>query len=192
LPDTGVTIRHFFFNPGRKLLWKYCEYVMTIHFVNKIVAGLLTVMLGTPAIMTAGDTDLTAWQNLHQLVIGQEIEVKTSDGRSLQGPFVGFDDQSIGLHRKQQDITIPRTVVSRVRLHPGKSRGYTWIGAVLGAGAGAGVGAGIGEHVANQSGGDFRNLKPAIIGVSAGIGALVGAIIGSVTGGRHTTIYHVR
>jgi hypothetical protein len=139
-----------------------------------------------------GDTNLTDWQNCRQLVAGQEIEVTTSNGRSVQGAFIGFGDQSISLHRKQNDITIPRTEVSRVQLHPAKRGRYTWIGAALGAGAGAGVGAGIGEQVANESGGDFRNLKPAIIGVSAGIGALVGALIGSVIGSRRTTIYIVR
>jgi hypothetical protein len=73
-----------------------------------------------------------------------------------------------------------------------KSGKYTWIGAAVGAGAGAGVGAGSGESVANESGGDFRNLKPAITGVSAGLGALVGALIGSAMGNRHTTIYIAR
>jgi hypothetical protein len=41
----------------------------------------------------------------------------------------------------------------------------------------------------HESGGDFNNLKAAIIGVSAGACALVGAAIGAVAGSRHTTIY---
>lgn len=165
---------------------------MRISFANKMVAGLLAVALVKPPLMTAGDTNLTDWQNFKQLVAGQEIEVTTSNGRSVQGAFISFSAQLITLQRKQKEVTIPRTDVSRVRLRQAHRRRYMWIGAALGAGAGAGVGAGIGENVANESGGDFRNLKPAIIGVSAGVGALLGALIGSVIGSRHTTIYVVR
>ena len=165
---------------------------MTVFSANKIVVGLLAVTLLKPEPMTAGDPNLTDWQNFRQLGTGQEIAVTTSNGRSVQGAFVNFGDHSITLHWKQKDITIPRTDVSRVRLHRTMRRKYTWIGAALGGAAGGGVGAGIGENVANQSGGDFRNLKPAIIGVSAGVGALVGGVIGSLIGNRYTTIYAVR
>ena len=162
---------------------------MRISFVSRIIAGLLAVTIVKPALMTAGGTSLTSWQNLEQLISGQEIEVTMSNGRSVQGSFISFGNPSISLRGKQKDITISRADVSRVRLHPARRRRYTWIGAALGAGAGAGVGAGIGEHVAYESGGDFRNLKPAIIGISAGIGAGVGALIGSMIGSRHATIY---
>jgi hypothetical protein len=138
--------------------------------------------------MLAGGGNGTSWQNLQRLAAGQEIEVTKTDGKPVRGAFIGFADQSISVRQKQQEIAIPRAEVSRVRLRTTGSR-YPWIGAAIGAGAGAGVGAGIGEGVAKQSGGDFSNLKPAIIGVSAGLGALAGAVIGSLIEGRHTTIY---
>ena len=126
--------------------------------------------------MLAGGGNGTSWQNLQRLAAGQEIEVTKTDGKPVRGAFIGFADQSISVRQKQQEIAIPRAEVSRVRLRTKGSR-YTWIGA------------GIGEGVAKQSGGDFSNLKPAIIGVSAGLGALAGAVIGSLIEGRHTTIY---
>src|ERR1700674_5502542 len=101
---------------------------MRISFASRIVAGLLAVTLVKPALMTAGDANLTSWQNLQQLIPGQEIEVTQSSGGSVQGSFISFDDPSISLHGKQKEITISRTDVSRVRLHSAKRRKYTWIG----------------------------------------------------------------
>src|SRR5450755_2648166 len=117
---------------------------MRISFANTFVVGLLALALVKPPLMTAGDTNLTDWQNFKQLVAGQEIEVTTSSGRSVQGAFISFSNQSIILQRTQQAVTIPRTDVLRVRLRQAHRRRYTWIGAALGAGAGAGIGAGIG------------------------------------------------
>ena len=142
-----------------------------------------------PATLAADYHDPTSWQNLQQLTIGRPIEVTKINGESLKGSFISFVDQSITLHTAKQEITIGRKDVSRVRLRSAKGRRSTWIGAAIGAGAGAGVGTGIGEHVADTSGGDFRNLKPAIIGASAGVGALVGAIVRNLIGTRHSTIY---
>ena len=157
-----------------------------------IVAGTVAITLLTPAPMLASDSNVSAWQNLRQLTAGQEIEVTKAKGSPVRGTFIAFADESISVREKQQEIAIPRADVSRVRLRPPGRGKYTWIGAAVGAGAGAGVGAGIGESLANQSGGDFRNLKPAIIGLSAGLGALVGLAVGSALGSRHTTIYRAR
>ncbi len=145
-----------------------------------------------PAPMLASDSSVTAWQNLGQLTPGQEIEVTTTKGRPVRGTFTGFGDESISLREKQRETAIPRAEVSRVRLRPARRGRYTLIGAAVGAGAGAGVGAGLGEGLSNSSGGDFRNLKPAIIGLSAAFGALVGLAVGSALGSRHTTIYRAK
>src|SRR6266851_1990253 len=145
--------------------------------MNRIFVSLAAITLVTPALM-AGDGDPGNWRNLGQLAAGQAIEATKTHGESLRGTFISFADQSITLRGKQQEITIPRSDVSRVRLRSPGSRKWMWIGVAVGAGAGLGAGAGIGESVADRSGGDFRNLKPAIMSVSAGIGALAGAVIG--------------
>jgi len=160
--------------------------------MNRTFAGLAAIALVMPALMIARDGDLTSWQNLEKLAAGQAIEVAKTNGASLQGTFVSFVDQSITLRGKQQEIVVPRPDVTQVRLRSHGGRGWTWIAMAAGASAGLGVGAGIGESVATESGGDFRNLKPAIIGVSGGIGALVGALIGSSIDRRRTTIYRAK
>jgi hypothetical protein len=50
----------------------------------------------------------------------------------------------------------------------------------------------MGEGLANESGGDFRNLKPAIIGAVCAIGALVGTLVGLWLGGRGATVYRAK
>ena len=164
---------------------------MRAFFAKNLVGAVIAFTLVTPTVTRAGDGKLTSWNNLQQLIAGQDIEVAKRGGDTVRGPFVTFADDSIRLVSNQQDLRIARTDVSRVRLRPARGRKYTWIGAAMGAGAGAGVGAGIGEQVASGSGGDFRNLKPAIIGVCAGAGALAGAAIGYLIGSRHTTIFSV-
>ncbi len=161
-------------------------------FFAGIVAGTVAItLLASPPIL-AGDSSVSAWQNLRQLSAGQEIEVTKTKGSTVRGTFVAFTDESISVREKQQETAVPRAEVSRVQLRPAGRGKCKWIGLAIGAGAGAGVGAGLGESLSNRSGGDFKNLKPAIIGLSAGIGALVGLVVGSALGGRHTTIYRAK
>ena len=47
----------------------------------------------------------------------------------------------------------------------------------------------LGARLANESGGDFASLKPAIAGACAGAGALLGAAIRWAAGNRRTTVY---
>ena len=142
--------------------------------------------------MLASDSGVSAWQNLRQLSAGQEIEVTRTKGSTVRGTFVGFSDESINVREKQQETAIPRAEVSRVQLRPVGHGKCKWIGLAVGAGAGAGVGAGLGESLSNSSGADFKNLKPAIIGLSAVSGALVGLVVGSALGSRHTTVYRAK
>ena len=158
----------------------------------RIVAITVAIALLAPAPMLASDSSGSAWQNLRQLAAGQEIEVTNTAGKTVRGTFGSFSDQSISLHEKQQETVVLRAEVSRVRLRPARRGRYALIGAAVGAGAGAGLGAGLGESLANSSGGDFRNLKPAIIGLSAVFGALVGLVVGSALGSRHTTVYRAK
>jgi hypothetical protein len=165
---------------------------MSTHVANRILAGLAALVLAAPTLVLADDAGRSSWQNLGKLSAGQRIEVERTNGSVAAGAFVSFTDQSVSLHEKRRDIAVPRTEVARVRLRRAGARKCAWIGAGIGAGVGAGAGAGLGEGLANRSGGDFRNLKPAIIGASAGIGALVGALIGSGIGNRHSVIYAAR
>src|ERR1035441_4169300 len=134
-------------------------------------------------------TDAASWRNLSRLVPGQSIAVTTKKGESLKGTFVNVSEASISLERKHQSVAVPQAEVARVSLRSSKPRNYMLIGLAVGIGAGAGIGAGMGESLANESGGDFRNLKPAVIAVVCVIGALVGTLVGSWLGGRGATVY---
>ena len=137
-------------------------------------------------------TDAASWQNLSRLAPGQSIEVTTKKGESLKGTFANVSEGSISLVRKSQNVAVPRAEIARVSLRTSKRRNYTLTGLAIGAGAGAGIGAGMGESLANESGGDFRNLKPAVIAVVCAIGAGVGALVGSWLGGRGATVYRAQ
>jgi hypothetical protein len=137
-------------------------------------------------------TDAASWQNLSRLAPGQSIEVTTEKGESLKGTFASVSEGAISLERKHQSVAVPRAEVARVSLRSSKPRNYMLIGLAVGAGAGAGIGAGLGESLNNTSGGDFANLKPAIIGAGCAIGALVGILVGSWLGGRGATVYRAK
>ena len=137
-------------------------------------------------------TDAASWQNLSRLAPGQSIEVTTKKGESLKGTFASVSDGAISLERKHQSVAVPQAEVARVRLLSSRRRNYMLIGLAVGAGAGAGIGAGAGESLNNTSGGDFANLKPAIIGAGCAIGALVGTLVGLWLGGRGATVYRAK
>jgi hypothetical protein len=137
-------------------------------------------------------TDTASWQNLSRLAPGQSIEVTTKKGESLKGTFASVSDGAISLERKHQSVAVPRAEVARVSLRSSRRRNYMLIGLAVGAGAGAGIGAGAGESLNNTSGGDFANLKPAIIGAGCAVGALVGTMVGWGLGGRGATVYRAK
>jgi hypothetical protein len=137
-------------------------------------------------------TDAASWQNLSGLALGQPIEVTTKKGEALKGTFVSASEESISLERKLQNVAVPRAEIARVSLRASKRLKYTLVGLGVGAGAGAGIGAAAGESLVQTSGGDFRNLKPAVIAVVCVIGALVGTLVGSWLGGRGAIVYRAK
>jgi len=137
-------------------------------------------------------TDTASWRNLSRLAPGQSIEVTTKKGESLKGTFASVSDGAISLERKHQSVAVPQAEVARVSLRSRKRLNYMLIGLAVGAGAGAGIGAGAGESLNNTSGGDFANLKPAIIGAGCAVGALVGTMVGWGLGGRGDTVYRAK
>lgn len=149
--------------------------------------SIALLVLGSMA--QAGDR--TRWENLRGLSTGERIEVSRRTHDGVKGTFVSVTDQSLQLRDGQQEITVPRSEVSKIRRSKGGHK-WMWIGLALGAGAGTGIGAGAGENLADESGGDFAGLKPAITGIGAGIGALTGLAIGHWIDSRHRTIYDIR
>jgi hypothetical protein len=158
--------------------------------LRKQIALLAAALLGLNA--AAQTPDRASWTNLGQLKSGESVEVSTVKGQTLKGRFVKVSDDAISLERKQQEVAVPRAEVARVARRSGKQRKATLIGLAIGAGAGAGVGAGAAQTLDRKSGGDFSNLKPAVIGAVCAIGALVGTVVGFSLGGRGTEVYRAR
>jgi hypothetical protein len=135
-------------------------------------------------------SDAASWRNLSRLAPGQSIEVTTKKGESLKGAFTTVSEASISLERQRGNVAVPRAEVARVSLRSSKRLNYTLVGLGVGAVVGAGIGAGVGGRIANESGGDFNNLKPAIIAAGCAVGALVGALVGRGLGGRGATVVY--
>jgi hypothetical protein len=147
------------------------------------LAALLAAVLSGSGVAA----DSGSWQELAALRAGQRIEVATP-ARTSKGEFVRFDAQTLTIRDKQGEHAIAQAEVSRVTL-PKSNRGL-WIGAISGGAGGAIAGAALGTRLANESGGDFNNLKPVIaVGCAAG-GALIGLAIGAAF--RHNTVIYRR
>ena len=153
----------------------------------KMIACLLTTSLLVPAAYAAGSAE-SSWQNLAGLRAGQGIEVQQHKRETVKGAFVSFNGESLTLSVKKQETVIARTDVRRVRL-TGKGRKAMWIGAGVGAGAGVLFGTAAADRIANESGGDFAGIKPAITALTAAACALIGLGVGALIGGHHTTVY---
>jgi len=126
-----------------------------------------------------------SWQNLAALKPGQAIDVRTTAG-DAHGEFVRFDANAITIRDRKGEHSLAQADVTRVAL--AKRKRGIWIGALAGGGGGLAVGAALGSRLANESGGDFNNLKPAITAGTAAAGALIGAGIGAAVR-RGTVIY---
>lgn len=161
------------------------EAVGRLRLLRTLAVILLAVSL------VANGEDVKSWANLDSIAAGQALEIRNLSGRSVRGNYTAHSEQSIDLSVNQQLVSIPRIQISAIRLRT-RTQKAIWIGLGLGAAAGAAVGAGIGSGVSNESGGDFSNLTPLVIGVCAGVGALVGLGIGSVLANRHRTIYRAK
>ena len=141
---------------------------------------LATILAGN---MAAADTG--SWQNLASLKPAQKIDVVIKRD-VVTGEFVRFDDQGVTVREKKGERTVAQADVRRVSL--AKRSRAVWIGVAAGSGGGGAAGAALGSRLANESGGDFSNLKTAITVACAGVGALIGAIVGSAAR-RTQTIY---
>jgi hypothetical protein len=134
-----------------------------------------TAVLGI-VLACAARAQQSSWERLSGLEAGQRVEVTTSAG-AVKGEFVRADAQGITVREKKGERSLAQADVMKVTL-PRRSRGI-WIGLAIGAAGGLAAGAALGTRLENESGGDFSNLKPAVIGGCAAAGALIGAGIGA-------------
>lgn len=125
-----------------------------------------------------------SWDNLRQLMVGQQIEIVRTDSISVVGTFIGVSDTGIAIRTRQLTVTHPRHLVRRVHvLEGGREGGKGALGLAAGAALGFAVGMAIdcGRVTEHCSG-----LVALLLG--APIGAVAGGLVG-MAAGRYPLVY---
>jgi hypothetical protein len=155
---------------------------------------LLIASLVKPSLLPAQVPESTVgtWAGVKTVPVGDELEVKLKEGRTVKGRLTSSSDTTLTVTRKGKSVQIDRADVFRVyRVIPKSSAKATLIGAGVGAAVGlAAIGA---AAAADDTGGSEGELAAAAVGigiVGAGIGALVGLAFGKRT--RRVLIYEAR
>lgn len=123
----------------------------------------------------------SAWDNLKQLVPGQQVRIVVDGNKTVKGQFQSSTDDAIVIRSKGADQTVSRNSVQRVSSRRAGHRGrHALIGAAIGAGAGLGTGAAIDTDCSGNSMVCTGNMGKAILTpvfglLGAGIGALLPA-----------------
>src|SRR5438105_10637431 len=116
-------------------------------FYGSKLLSLCLVMIAffahTPALLAQSSTasDSTRWANIRAVAIGNELNVKSKDGKTVKGRLGGVTDNSLTLIHGNKKIEFTQDNVLEVNLLKPKHAGRN---ALLGAGAGFGAGAAMG------------------------------------------------
>jgi hypothetical protein len=146
-----------------------------------IVVSILGLMMGVQVAVAEPRPEKANWDNVKQLLPGEEIRVVLNDAKSYRGLLQTVTDQAIVVRLATGDQTFARENILRVSAKGEPHRGRNAaLGALIGMGAGAAAfGAGYQDGYAALAG-----LVP-----GGGIGAIVGAVLPS--GGWHE-VYRAR
>jgi hypothetical protein len=120
-----------------------------------------------------------AWNNLKQLIPGQQIRVVLTSNKTAKGQFRSSTDDAITIWSKGAEQTLSRTDVLQVSSRRTGHRGrHVLIGAAIGAGAGLGTGAAIDNDCSPNSIICTGNKGKAILTPVFGLlGAAIGALL---------------
>ncbi len=139
-----------------------------------LAVSTLGLMTGSPRGAPAPQADKANWDNLKQLVSGQEIWVVLNDAKSYRGRLQAVSDDAIVVRVAGGEQTFGRQNTLRVSV---KRPGHRVRNAALGGLAGAGVGAALGANTI-RFGGEGR-AENVLWGMAlfGSIGAGVGAVL---------------
>lgn len=147
---------------------------------NKVlVICLVANLLAAPQLMLAQEvasTDKSNWDTLKVVPPGDEVVVKTRNGKTIKGRLSNSGDGAITLSRDKKTEDIKREdVLSVYRVIPKSAKRASLIGLAIGGGAGA-ISGGVATR-GGESGEHYAVLITA--GLGAGIGAVTGYLLGS-------------
>ncbi len=142
-------------------------------------ALILGLIVAGPHWAAEPQRDIANWDNLKQLVSGQDIQIVLNDAKSFQGKFQSVSDEALVIRLATGEQMFNRQSILRV-----SSKGQTHRGrnAGLGAAIGFGVGAAIGAATGSSDAIGGRGV-PALVGAVLGLGIGVGVGVALPSGG---------
>ena len=122
------------------------------------------------------------WENIERLKVGQKIEVTTTEMRTVVGTYVSSSEAAVRLKGPQEEVSLMREQVFRVKTIGGKRKQNALLGSVVGAVAGLALGA-VADYKDDVDGSDPGSnngkLGGALVGAGAGAGIGSGASVRS-------------
>ena len=154
-----------------------------------VVSALL--LLITPEAFAQNETppDISDWEVLYDLYVGQKVKVVRADTTKVKGRLVAVYEDAITVRRKKEETEIARDEVFQV-LERGKfNRGKnTLIGAGLGASIGALLPIAAADELDCNCTGHV-DVSGEAIGVAALVGSIVGALVEVSRSPRYYVVY---
>ena len=134
---------------------------------------LAVLLIGFLVCVPLHAVDKADWNNLKQLVAGQEVRVLLNDGSSHQGSFQSQNDEAIVIRSTTGEQALPKSEVRKVSVKGRSRRGRNAaVGVAVVGGAGAAFGA-----LVDSAFSTYPKGTAAFAGIGAGVGAIVGAVI---------------
>jgi uncharacterized membrane protein len=158
--------------------------------MRKAATWLVIILLAQQSTIFAqktSDSSIGTWSAIQALNVGNELNIKLKDGRSLKGILSGVSDSGVTVSGEKGDTVLERETIFRIYRQVSKSHDRAIaIGAAIGGGLGVAGGA--------SSGGAGDLSQPASIVLAAavygGIGALIGRAVSS--GKKRVLIYQAK
>jgi hypothetical protein len=134
--------------------------------------------------LALGQASQESWDNLKQLRTGQKIQVVDIHMKTLNGAFLSFSAEALGLRVAKGEVSVSRPDVVRVSVRDTSKRMRNML---LGAGIAGGVALAVGIPIAVTNSNEGNTCAVCFAGIAAGFGG--GAALGAIPGSR--TIYRV-
>lgn len=136
----------------------------------------------------AQERDEHRWENVESLRVGQQLEMTTTQLRTIQGTYLNSSEVAIRLKTPEGEVSVMREEVFRVKSQEGKRKQNILVGVVIGALSGVVLGA-VADFKDDVDGSDSGSNNGKLGGSVVGAG--VGAGIGSLFAG-HRVIYRAK
>ncbi len=154
-----------------------------------LMVSILGLMVAVPLGAGAPQADKANWDNLKQLVRGEEIRVVLNQAKSFLGSFQSASEDALVIRLTTGEQTINRPSVLRISSRGHGHRGRNaLIGLAVGAGAGLAVGAAYSASIRKEW--PHNRWTTVLIAPGAVVGTVVGALL--PTSGGWRDVYRAR